>query len=254
VTRLDGGREGALVVAEIAAGVRLELDLHSHVERQIFYRGFYRPFVRPHFDALLGPGQTVVDIGANVGQYCLCAAARVGPRGRVFAFEPSGRVFEKLKRNIALSGLTNVFADETAISDFEGEAVLHQNREGDRNEGQASMASLDLHAGAQPIRCLPLPRALAAHGVERVDVLKIDTQGAEMAVLRGAQALFARKPAVLLRCHEEKCNALGDSTVEVQEFLLERGYALYELDPRRGRISIASPRVFDDLTLLAIPR
>src|SRR5260221_10724280 len=69
----------------------------------------------------LKPGSTVVDIGANVGAFSILAASIVGPRGRVLAFEPINKTFERLRKNVALNGLKNVECHRAAIDSQEGE-------------------------------------------------------------------------------------------------------------------------------------
>src|SRR5687767_11169108 len=75
VQRLTRRLEGPArrVTVELADGLRMELDLGTYIERYVYYTGFYRPWVLPYFDAHLGPGKTVVDVGASIGAYALWA-------------------------------------------------------------------------------------------------------------------------------------------------------------------------------------
>lgn len=94
---------------------------------------------------------------------------------------------------------------------------------------------------------------LAELGVSRVDVLKVDAQGAEMLVLVGAmRTLQESRPYVLLRCHEAKCLRHGVGTLSVQRLLLSCDYALYRLTPS-GRRRIKRPEPEEDATFLAVP-
>ena len=243
------------IVAEVNPGMWMELDLDSHIERRIFYFGFYRPWVLPYFDGLLAQGKTVVDVGANVGQFTLWAAKRVGSEGRVVAFEPDLCCFEKLVRNVHLNSREGIFLENIALSDFDGEAVLHLNDEQDDNQGQGSLSWQTHHRRTQPIMCMKLDNYLPQKGIKGVQVLKIDTQGAEYRVLKGAVNLIGTDhPAVILRCHERKCRAMGDSTVAVQEFLIDRGYDLFEIHWSKGLVSVTSLRPVDDATFIALTR
>jgi FkbM family methyltransferase len=229
VRPFDGSRQFVRVETELLPGVRIETDLHSHIERQIYYLGFYPKWLLRHFDPLLRRGDVFVDVGANVGSFTLWGSARVGRDGRVFSFEPSSDVFARLTRNIQLNQLQNVTAHRMIVSDADGEAVLYCNREDHANAGQASLAHFDFHQRSETTPAVRLDSLLS--GLERLDVLKVDTQGAEMKVLRGAVGLIERhRPVVLLRSVESKVRALGDSTLDLQELLLARGYHLYTIE------------------------
>lgn len=241
------------LLAEVQPNIWMELDLRSHIERRIYYFGFYRTWVLPYFDELLADGQTVIDVGANVGQFTLWAAARVGPSGTVLAFEPEQTCFKKLVRNIQLNGTNTIRAECAAITDFDGEAALYLNDKQDDNQGQSSLTRFGFHHLTQAVRCLRLDTFISREQIEGVHILKIDTQGAEMQVLKGASHLIEQDhPAILLRCHEEKCQAVGESTVNIQRFLLDRGYDLFEIHWKKGRIPVTTPYIVDDATFVAL--
>ena len=91
----------------------------------IIRRGMFEPETVRAFAALLAPGMTVMDIGANVGQFTLVAARRVGPSGRLHAFEPTPELAAHILRNLELNGLENVAVNAVAVSDVAGRATLH---------------------------------------------------------------------------------------------------------------------------------
>lgn len=241
------------LLSEVNPGMWMKLDLDSLIERQIFYFGFYRPWVLPYFDRLLTKGQTVVDVGANVGQFTLWAAKRVGTEGMVVAFEPDRSSFEKLLKNVQLNSLQGVLLENIALSNYDGEAILHLNDELDDNKGQSSLSRLTHHRRTQPVICQKLDNFLSQQRIRKVHVVKIDTQGAELRVLRGAANVIEKnRPAIILRCHEKRCRAMGDSTLAIQEFFVDRGYDLFEIHWRKGLIEVTSPRPVDDSTFLAL--
>jgi hypothetical protein len=84
-------------------------------------------------------------------------------------------------------------------------------------------------------------------------VVKVDVQGFEMRVLVGAEEVIERHhPAIMLRCHEEKCRAVGDSTVGIQQFLLERGYELSSISYHRKPLRVTVPQPVEDGTFIAL--
>ena len=155
--------------------------------------GQWEPGLTALFGAHIQPGMTVLDIGAHVGYYACQAGRLVGPTGLVVAFEPSPRNFELLQANVWRNGLTNVVCFPWAVADAPGFAQLHLSavNSGDHRiyaheEGRASttvrVAALDSLEVLRP----------------PVDVVKIDVQGSEEAVFRGAAGLFADSPGALV--------------------------------------------------------
>lgn len=150
----------------------------------------------PGETALLGsylrPAMTVVDVGAHVGYYACLAGRLVGPRGLVVAFEPSPRNYELLLANVWRNGLTNVVCFPWAVSDANGLARLSLATE---NSGDHRLGRVE---GRESVAV----RTVALDSLEAlrppVDVVKVDVQGGEEAVLRGAQELLAASPGVLV--------------------------------------------------------
>jgi FkbM family methyltransferase len=137
----------------------------------------------------LAPGMTFIDIGAHVGYYTLLGARRVGPSGLVLAFEPGPRNYELLLANVWRNGFTNVVCFPWAVSDHVGFLDLFLD---DRNTG-------DNRTFPSPGRRCARVRAVALDALPSIrppiDVVKIDVQGSEDAVIAGMGDLLARSPA-----------------------------------------------------------
>ena len=130
---------------------------------------------------VLKPGDTFVDVGANVGFYTRMGSVLVGESGRVFAFEPLSSALRLLKMNT--ESLTNVVVDARALSDHNGEADFHVRREGDTSSLLPGDPGSTVRVGATTLDA----RLLSEGGAPtRVDFVKIDVEGAELSVLRGA--------------------------------------------------------------------
>jgi FkbM family methyltransferase len=149
------------------------------------------------FVSRLRPGMTVWDIGANVGLYTLPSARAVGARGRVYAFEPMPRNLQFLHRHIALNHLGNVEVCEVAVVD-RGSTLLMA--EGD----SPSEFHADPH-GTWEVRAVALDEWLAESGASPPDLVKIDVEGSDDAVLRGgAQTLAVHRPWIHLAVHGDR--------------------------------------------------
>lgn len=136
---------------------------------------------------LCGPGSVVFDVGANVGDHALPLARHVMPSGVVFAFEPVRVLFQTLCANIALNSLVNVECVNAAVGEASGHVLIPEvdfSRAG--NYGAFELASF---SQGRPVRKVTLDEF--ADGLSRVDLVKIDVEGMESAVLAGARRLLA---------------------------------------------------------------
>lgn len=153
----------------------------------------YEPETTRLFQAVLRPGQTVMDIGAHVGYYTLLAARTVGPAGSVYAFEPAPENAALLRRNVELNGYRNVVILNQAVSDRSGDSPLFLNQ---LDTGSHSLQALRLPASGVPqavtVPVTTLDVFLEAKGWPRIDVVKMDIEGGEGAALRGMRGFLQR--------------------------------------------------------------
>ena len=139
------------------------------------------------------PGDVVFDIGANVGFFTLLSSMLVGATGRVVAFEPLPRNLECLRKNLELNRVTNAVVIPAAVAETAGVGVLTELP-------SPSLARLGTEGRTVPL--VALDELLAQGTVPSPSVMKIDVEGAESRVLRGAHALLStRRPLVLLSAH-----------------------------------------------------
>ncbi|HXM67947.1 MAG TPA: FkbM family methyltransferase [Candidatus Acidoferrum sp.] len=173
----------------------------SPAENLGYLLGTDEPHLQKAIRKHVSPDDTVYDIGANVGYVCLSLAKRVGPAGRVVAFEPVPRNLAALKRNIEMNGITNIQLWEAAASDRSGEAVL-------RIAENLSTASLVWHRNNPSATELRIRTVSIDELVERGEIscpkfIKIDVEGAEGGVSQGMRrTLAAARPVVFLECSE----------------------------------------------------
>lgn len=161
------------------------------------------------------PGWTVVDVGANIGIFSVWANNEMNGIGRVLAIEPNPVSFRHLERSLAqLHAATAVAA---GCSDSDGQGLLHFE------PGYTVSGSLDSFDAATETVSIPLRRLdaiLDEQGIRHVDLLKIDVEGAEAAVLRGATASLDHVDRVVVETTDDRTGH------EVRELLLDRGFDL----------------------------
>ncbi|WP_376089741.1 FkbM family methyltransferase [Roseomonas sp. CCTCC AB2023176] len=144
----------------------------------------------------LGRGAVFVDVGANIGTYSLPAARLVGAEGRVIAFEAHPRTYAYLRRNVEANALRQVVPVHMALGDGDGEVTMTFE---DANPGETHVSAQDAAPGAARVRLGTLDDALRDLGAERVDYLKIDVEGFELPVLRGAVRTVGGNPGIVVQ-------------------------------------------------------
>jgi FkbM family methyltransferase len=184
------------------------------------------------FESLLGPGMVFVDVGAHIGYYTLLGAHRVGPRGRVYAFEPAPENFRVLKRNISQNGLSNVVAEAFAVAGRSGRAQLTIS---DSDSASHSLAGSLASGQKVEVETTSLDEYFADNDT-RIDVVKLDAEGAEPEILEGMQQLLARNPAAVLfvEIYPRAMEALGGSPEAFLARLRQLGFALVPFDEKRA--------------------
>lgn len=220
----------SLEVDVVRDGVRYRLDLHEHAQR-IMYLNLYERSLRRQMMRLLPPGGCVVDVGANVGFWAVQCAQAVGPGGHVYAFEPNPWAIKRLLQNVRLNQRLGPLGEVEVI----GAAV------GDR-EGWAELMASDLAAQASQASLYPPDELKETKGIQKVAVpvtrldgvvkrpvhlLKIDVEGHEMAVLRGAENLFRTTPPdyLVIEISASNLARAGDTGGGLIGRLRELGYA-----------------------------
>jgi FkbM family methyltransferase len=213
----------------------MALDLAESAQREIYYFGTYERKESALVRRLLRPGDAVWDVGANVGYYTLLAAACVGPEGRVVGFEPFPAATRRLEANVRLNGFDHVRCVQAAVADTEGRATLFHD--GAQPDGVASL--LRAGQGLLEVTCttLSLDRFQAESGERPPRLVKVDVEGAEMAVLMGAAGLLsgAEAPMLLVEMEESHVTWRGASRADIQEMLTRWGFVGLHREGRRWR-------------------
>ena len=237
--------------------LRVRLNLGNDMSLCLYVGGSFEPNEFVLLSKILRPGMVFVDGGANDGYYTLFAARRVGPEGHVLAIEPSSREFGRLQENTLLNRLTNVTAAQLALGEQEGAAELAvaetghegQNTLGDRISNPAVAA-----IRREEVRMTTLDALLASSALERVDVVKLDVEGSELAALRGApETLRRHRPILQLEVETERLASQHATKNELLVLLAEAGYALFVFDPATAELRPPVTPGEPEGTLIAAP-
>lgn len=210
-------------------GTRLVMNREDAVICGSLTLGCYENFFTQLLEALLEPGMTFLDVGANIGVYTALAARLVGPAGKVIAIEPFPDNVALMRETLALNGFENVTIAALAASDRAGEASLYLS--GD-NHGDHRLCDHSRTRRAVTVQTQTLDVLAQENGVARADVIKIDTQGSEAAVFAGMCNLMSAKPApiILTEFWPWGLRQTGKDPRAFLEEIIAAGYAIYHID------------------------
>lgn len=190
--------------------------------------GRYEQAKHQAIETLLRPGGTFIDVGVNKGDFSLLAARILGEAGQVLAFEPEPTNCHWIQRTITLNGYRNIQLYQVALSDRNGEAQLYIGAK----SGWHTLVAHPKGGDQQAIRVTTrtLDDFLAEVGWERpVSMMKIDVEGAEMEVLRGASHVLDVNPRIVLLVdiHPEQ----GVDPRELCGYLEAKGFSIFREQP-----------------------
>jgi FkbM family methyltransferase len=223
----------SVVRSTTKAGDVFDADLSSTLEWQLWAFGCYEPHFAELFSLLMQPGDRCVDVGANVGVHTVRLAKLVGQHGKVIAIEPDPEVIRRAQRNVALNGLETVRLINAAASDQPGEMQLYRPSPCDTNRARASLLHHPYLTGAATI--VPVVTLDEVCADERISLIKIDVEGHESAVVRGATATIARdKPSIVFEYAPELLESPEQSPFR---WLAEQGYVMFDIRAARHRIT-----------------
>jgi FkbM family methyltransferase len=220
------GAGGTEAVVALDGGGSVEVDLATPHGRRIFAYGFWEPASRA-LRALVGPADVVIDGGANIGLFTVLAASRVGAGGHVIACEPSPATMTLLRTNVARNAFGHVSLREVALAEAPGRLELEVF---DPGSGYSSFAPAASGSGTRVEVEVTTLDAVAGEALERVKLVKLDVEGAELRALRGASELIARaRPDFIVELEAEHLERQGASVEEVRALFADAGYQAFAI-------------------------
>jgi FkbM family methyltransferase len=210
----------------------MKLDFRDVLQRGILLYDVWDAATTKLILRNLSPGMLFIDIGANVGYFTLVAAQQVGQLGRVIAVEPNPLVAEQLRQNVARSGLSNAVVVQAACSDSNQRRSLYlANISGTGNTGQSSFSAQNARSEVSvDVECVTVDQLVEGAKSTRVDLVKIDVEGAEMSVLRGMTRTLTRfRPKLIIEINPERLDSFATKPGDVIGFIEGFGYRTGEI-------------------------
>ena len=210
-------------------GYEVALDLHNFIDRMI-YLGCYEPLNTYRFRQILFPGATIIDVGANIGYFSLLSARLAGGNGRIFALEPHQTSFDLLRHTVAENHLTQIRPHRLALGREAGTGVVSMADDTVFPNRTASMAAHEAQvpgdgATTCEVQIRTLDEVLHTWDLPCVDLLKIDVDGFETAIIEGAvTSLRAGKVRnLIIEFHASWLESTGSSVLNLASLIEATG-------------------------------
>lgn len=236
-------------------GVRFECDFTLDPRVGDMFFSAYEPDEVAILERYLEPGDVFVDVGANIGYLTAIGASLVGPEGEVHSFEPVPEYFSRLEALCGANSRYAIRANAMALGERDGSAEIAQAANG--NIGWNTMVPGMLRGEVRARHAVPvqrLDRYLAQRGIARVALIKIDAEGFELPILRGASSFLdmARPlPPILCEVAPGAYPLLGSSVADVFDYMTHYGYAA--LDVERGARPVRVESLATTTNVLFLP-
>ena len=231
-------------------GTELLLSPYYHIDRNILNFGCYDENLHLAIERFVQPGMICFDVGANLGEMALHMGARVGTSGVVYAFEPVPEIYGRLKTNIRRNNAKDVRAFQLALSDKNGRCAIAAGDENSDNQGLASIVNLEHEAAANQIEIetTTLDKFVADYKIPRIDVMKIDIQGAEPFLLEGGRNVFSspQAPDIFMEISPHDLKPANKNSRDLAGMLEGFGYSIYELKNGKPGQKISAAEIRPD--------
>jgi len=225
-----------LVCYDLPWGNKIDLSLTEGVGRAIAFSGVYELAMMELLNRILRTGDCAVDVGANIGYVSSLMAKRLGPSGKVFAFEPEPTLIKKFKSNISLwdkNKNSDIRVVEGALSSRSGKMTLFLPDGWETNEGLGTFSSDRVNKFLRTVEvdAFTLDEFFNSETL-RIDLLKIDVEGHELEVLKGARGLLSRGQIRNI-IFEENRNWVVEHLIKLgySVFFIEKSFSGLSLEP-----------------------
>ena len=207
-------------------GYVFPIDPRTLIGWNIYLFGTYESEVREAINTILAPGDVACDVGANVGWHTLLMARLVGPTGKVYAFEPNPTTRTRLSDAVRLNAGSHIDVQEYAVTDYDGMSGFVAPPAGSLWDGTGRLVN-DRVSEVQSVKCTTIDSFVHTYCVTRLRLIKIDVEGWELSVMRGArQALATMRPRIIFEYDPAYVSRGGGTADDILSFLFENRYGL----------------------------
>ncbi len=233
--------------------LKIKVNLSDWIQQQIFFLDYSDINGISFLKKTLKKDNVFIDIGANIGAYTLIASKLVEKTGMVIAFEPVNTINKMLIENIMMNDLTNITVEKKAVYDQNTNLELFISNE--QNMGMSSILNHSHESGEkQKIEAITLDNYVQLKKLAKIDLVKIDIEGAEIHALKGMkQSLVKFKPTLIIEISD---GILENSSVKsnaIYDFLFDLNYVPYNID-EKGNIKDFSSKDINYHNYIFLPK
>lgn len=218
-----------LPVRKHIGNVIFEFDLEHYRGTASMYFGSYALVLIQVMKRFLKPGDTFIDVGANIGYLSAIGAGLVGPRGQVHCFEPVPDYFERLRRLAQLNPTHSIVPNSYGLGEIAGPQKIYVTREPGQSTFVPSYKMEPDILTTLDVSVARLDSYLATHNIGKIALIKIDAEGFELPILKGLQGYFERfsdRPSIICEIAPRAYSLLGRSIQELETFMGDYGYVV----------------------------
>ncbi len=210
--------KGQSAICRYDQTLKMKVDLDEWIQQQVYFFGVYDRENINFIKSQIKPGDYFFDIGANVGCFSLTASTCVGDTGKVYAFEPVPKVFNRLNENIGLNGIKNISSIPKAL--FDKDTILKFYLASQENMGMSSIQEHDNMSGeVVELGAISLDSFIESNNITRVDFIKMDIEGAELKALQGMiNTIRKHRPTFMVEISEDVLKEEVDRNQVLQFF------------------------------------
>ncbi|MFI5203018.1 MAG: FkbM family methyltransferase [Flavobacteriales bacterium] len=212
-----------------------------------YYPADYEKGSYKYFRNVIKPGDVVLDVGAHIGVYTVPFSELVGPAGKVYSFEPTPSTYKIFLKTIHLNGCSNVFPLNAAVAEKNGEIRFNLTNADGKVSNANSIVKLERTVASITVKMVSIDNFRKEHSI-KVNVAKIDVEGAEYLVLIGGKNMFLEdRPCGILALHPENIKKFGHSLKQIWDCLME-----YKLIITRDGVEISEQSFCSQLLLFDV--
>lgn len=227
VCRDVGGATDVPQRVRLRTGGEMLLDIRDSQQRHIYYSRLYEYRSISGIKKFLQPGDSFIDVGANIGFYSIWAALRLGSAGRVYSFEPNPKAYSYLRRNVELNNLENINLHQVALGASEGTVQL-ETRFDDLALSRVVRSATGTEVVNVPSK--RLDTCFSETEKAKIKFIKIDAEGAEPEILQGGETILEKRPDLLVEVDERRLAPSGSSEEALLALLTRYEYVPFKLN------------------------
>lgn len=216
------------ITTKIKDNILMKLDLTEYIQAYLYNFGSYELPTINYIKKTIKPNMNILDIGGNVGLMTLVFANQLNNTGKVYTFEPEPSNFKKLTDNVALNKFTNVLLNQLAVSDRSLNLKFYLST-GNNSGVHSLIYNASLNSDYIEVPAIKMDEYVIEHNIGKVDLIKIDVEGAELDVLNGMQSLLKKdKPIIIMEVVSEYLKSRNSSAIQFKQMMKSQyGYEAY---------------------------